>query len=485
MGELNVRESKRVNSRLLLCYLIIFAVLVAAYVMEIVKGSREPLYVVILMMTGLVPLFIAYIFYRIKPDAKRIRYIAAIGYGIFYGAILLTGKDYTYVYIFPMMFVLMLTCDIKLILATNSLVIISNIASAIITYIGAADKELTLTQLEVQIAVVVVCAVYSFLAIKVIKTNNEEKASALSKEKETADELVDKNGKIIEVANEKVKNAVEAANILDENFENVQRAIKEVNEGAQLTAATAENQMTAIRELDQAIGAAKKEAGLVDESMSGFMKTASDCTQKSRQIGDGIETIEGETEAILKGAEALEAMTLELNEIIDIISSVSKQTSLLSLNASIESARAGEAGRGFAVVAGEIGSLVNQTNDATAKISLRVSKVQEEVRTMKEKVGNIDKSVVNQKQMTSSIIESLEEMSGIAAEAKKRMEDQIRHMDHISSDSARISDSIGTLSGVSEETTAEAGTTFELVNDSVDKMNELTGEVKAILDVLK
>ena len=485
MEELAVKESKRVNSRLLLCYLIIFIILVAAYVMEIVKGSRSPLYVAVLMMTGLIPLLVAYVCYRIKPHADRIRYIAAIGYGIFYGAILLTGKDYTYVYIFPMMFVLMLTCDVKLIMATDALIVIANIISAVLTYMGAEDKETTLTMIEVQLAVAIVCSVYSFLSIKVIKTNNDEKADAIGKEKEIADELVEKNGKIIEVANQKVKNAVDAANMLDENFDHVQRAIREVNEGAQLTANTAETQMEAIRELDKAIVSAKQGAELVDESMNGFMRTAADCTEKSKAIGTGIETIEVETEAILKGAEALEAMALELNEIIDIISSVSKQTSMLSLNASIESARAGEAGRGFAVVAGEIGSLVNQTNDATAKISARVVGVQEEVKKMKEKVAIIDKNVIDQKEMTSSVIGSLEDMSSIAAEAKKRMEEQLAHMDHISSDSAKISDSISTLSGISEETTAEASTTFELVTDSVGKMGDLTGEVKAILEVLK
>ena len=484
MEELATREAKRVNSRLLLCYLIIFIVLVAAYVMEVVKGSRSVLYVIALMMTGLVPLFVAFICYRIKPTANRIRYIAAIGYGIFYGAILLTGKDYTYVYIFPMMFVLMLTCDIKLILATNSVVIVANIVSAVLTYIGAENKEETLTMLEVQLAVVIVSAIYSFLAIKVIKTNNEEKEKALSEGKATADGLVEKNGRIIEVANKKITNAVSAADLLNENFDNVQRAIKEVSEGAQLTANTAEKQMSAIQELDKSIGSAREGAALVDESMNGFMKTAADCSEKSKAIGSGIETIEVETDAILKGAEALEAMALELNEIIDIISSVSKQTALLSLNASIESARAGEAGRGFAVVAGEIGSLVSQTNDATAKISERVGGLQNEVRTMKEKVDIIDKNVINQKQMTAAIIESLDDMSRIAGDAKKQMEEQLRHMDHISSDSSKISDSISTLSGISEETTAEASTTFELVSDSVGKMGELTGEVKAILEVL-
>jgi methyl-accepting chemotaxis protein len=137
------------------------------------------------------------------------------------------------------------------------------------------------------------------------------------------------------------------------------------------------------------------------------------------------------------------------------------------------------------VVAGEIGSLVNQTNDATAKISARVGGVQEEVRTMKEKIGIIDKSVTEQKEMTSSVISSLEDMKNIASEAKKRMEEQLSHMDCIISDSAKISDSISTLSGISEETTAGASTTLELVNDSVDRMGELKGEVKAILDVLK
>ena len=104
---------------------------------------------------------------------------------------------------------------------------------------------------------------------------------------------------------------------------------------------------------------------------------------------------------------------------------------------------------------------------------------------MKRNVDIIDKNVATQKQMTASIIESLDDMSKIAGEAKKQMEEQLRHMDHISSDSSKISDSISTLSGISEETTAEASTTFELVSDSVGKMGELTGEVQAILEVLK
>lgn len=74
------------------------------------------------------------------------------------------------------------------------------------------------------------------------------------------------------------------------------------------------------------------------------------------------------TNAAIRDIEELEAESKEITEIITVLNDIAGQTNLLSLNASIEAARAGDAGRGFSVVADEIRKLSQKSVSAAAEI---------------------------------------------------------------------------------------------------------------------
>ena len=74
----------------------------------------------------------------------------------------------------------------------------------------------------------------------------------------------------------------------------------------------------------------------------------------------------------------LERKSSSIGEIINVINEIADQTNLLSLNASIEAARAGDAGRGFAVVASEIRKLADQSKESVNNIISIIEGIQED-----------------------------------------------------------------------------------------------------------
>lgn len=111
---------------------------------------------------------------------------------------------------------------------------------------------------------------------------------------------------------------------------------------------------------------------------------ALDGHEMMRQSIEEVHKVTRQVEKSLVYIESLEKRSQEIGEIITLITDISNQTNLLSLNAAIESARAGEHGKGFAVVADEVRKLSEETTKATERITSLIEETQSETKMVSD-----------------------------------------------------------------------------------------------------
>ncbi len=113
--------------------------------------------------------------------------------------------------------------------------------------------------------------------------------------------------------------------------------------------------------------------------------------------------------------------SVEIGNVVKVITSIAQQTNLLALNATIEAARAGEAGKGFAVVANEVKELAKQTAKATEDISRRIEAIQTDTKGAVGAIEQISKIINQINDIQNTIASAVEEQTATTGEISRNV----------------------------------------------------------------
>lgn len=174
-------------------------------------------------------------------------------------------------------------------------------------------------------------------------------------------------------------------------------------EGAQATGDVAEN-VDRLADSAARLGASEEVA---NEKVAGSTKIAKEAVRQA-------------TEANLQ-MQSLAQATERIGDVVTLISDIAKQTNLLSLNASIEAARAGDAGRGFAVVASEVNKLALQTADSTKSIAKEIKGIQEATTRAAKSISSIAETIATVNDLASGIATAVTEQKALTGTMEENL----------------------------------------------------------------
>lgn len=187
----------------------------------------------------------------------------------------------------------------------------------------------------------------------------------------------------------------ERTDILNAMAEESALSVVEISKGSTAIAGSAQDNSRAMDEINIGIQHIASAAGEVTEQIieaseeaSGGNDIAQSAVEQMRQVA----------EASMKSLEQFRIMnerSLQIGEVVQGITEITKQIQMLSLNASIEAARAGEHGRGFAVVAGEVRKLSEQSKESNKQIREFLLSLQEDMNRSVEEMNHVNAEVAS------------------------------------------------------------------------------------------
>lgn len=324
-----------------------------------------------------------------------------------------------------------------------------------------------------------------------VKETNDEIGLIIEKMKELTQSLGNIVGKIRNSSDTMSSNSYElndtSSQTLAANNE-ISKAVEDVAEGSTGMAASIskinenlEEMSRETKDINESVDEIRNQTAAVQDSSKIMNDKIKSMQDSSHKMDDGIS-------AISKRIETVNTTVDKVSNIVSVIEEISSETNLLSLNASIEAARAGDAGKGFAVVAQEIRVLSDNTNTELENIKQIISSLVEECRYCVQASGTIVEDNAKQKEEIKAVLDefgALDEQIQKTAEKADEIEELVTAMIELNDDITKSSNSLTDVSAANAAATEEMNANIEELNAMMNGVAEMAGHMNDESDGLK
>lgn len=478
--------SRRVNRFVLILNWGIDLFLIAGYITEYFKGAKTLSYLLVMMAIIVIPMVTATFIFLKNNRSNIMKYITLSGYFVLYGFAMFTAPPerlHVFAYMFPIVLSYFLYFDLKLVLAASVAFTSVNVARIVyLMFFLGYNSSYDTTNYLIQFGCVLMFAVSLMYSTKISNTFSEEKIRDIMEEQSKQENILTD---VLEIAAVLDKNSKEVHRIvkeLEEFTNTASNAVMEIEKGAADTASNIQVQSGLTHDIHGLISDTSKDSEVMEQISVNTAEAVAEGMEIIEVLNEKSDDVSQNSDSAYNIMLDLKQKTDEIRTITDLISSISEQTNLLSLNAAIESARAGETGKGFAVVADEIRKLAAQSKESTDGIIRIINELYDQTDRSVEAVLKLKEANEEQNALVSR---TMDIFTGISQKMNEVRENVNRVNDKVSKileANNKMVESINEISAVSEQVTASAQEACALSTQNIEKAREAGVYVEELIE---